>query len=104
VDKTNFQSAEKRSALVTALQETNDAGPGMIILLVAPVSHVYQGGTSVTDAWRSSVYHVTAVSSWAWNATVAEKRAAYQSASKAMDNLRRITPDAAYLVCLNFCT
>ncbi|KAJ7930362.1 hypothetical protein B0H13DRAFT_2228276 [Mycena leptocephala] len=97
VDKTSFQSAEKRSALVAALQETNDAGPGMIILLVAPVSYVYQGGTSVTDAWRSSVYHVTAVSSWAWNATVAEKRAAYQSASKAVDNLRRITPDAAYL-------
>ncbi|KAJ7813344.1 hypothetical protein B0H14DRAFT_3750618 [Mycena olivaceomarginata] len=97
VDKASFQSAEKRSALVAALQETNNAGPGMIILLVAPVSHVYQGGTSVTDAWRSSVYHVTAVSSWAWNATVAEKRAAYQSASKAVDNLRRITPDAAYL-------
>ncbi|KAJ7801760.1 hypothetical protein B0H14DRAFT_2528843 [Mycena olivaceomarginata] len=97
VDKKSFQSAEKRSALVAALQETNNAGPGMIILLVAPVSHVYQGGTSVTDAWRSSVYHVTAVSSWAWNATVAEKRAAYQSASKAVNNLRRVTPDAAYL-------
>ncbi|KAJ7848173.1 hypothetical protein B0H14DRAFT_3108904 [Mycena olivaceomarginata] len=79
--------------LWAALQETNNAGPGMIILLVAPVSHVYQGGTSVTDAWRSSVYHVTAVSSWAWNATVAEKRAAYQSASTAVNNLRRNEAD-----------
>ncbi|KAJ7915363.1 hypothetical protein B0H13DRAFT_406619 [Mycena leptocephala] len=97
VPKTSFQTAENRAALVAALQVTNDAGPGMIILLVAPTSHVYQGGTSVTDAWRSSVYHVTAVSSWAWNATAPEKRAAYQSASNAMDNLRRITHDAAYL-------
>lgn len=70
----------------------------MIILLAPPFSYPHQGGTSVTDAWRSSVYHVTAVAPWAWNATVAEKRTAYQSASSAMDNLRRITPDAAYLV------
>ncbi|KAJ7441526.1 hypothetical protein B0H11DRAFT_2163146 [Mycena galericulata] len=75
-------------ALVARLLDTNDAGPGMIILLALPV---------VTDAWRSSVYHVTTVASWEWNATATEKRAAYHSASSAIDNLRRITPDAAYL-------
>ncbi|KAF8179553.1 FAD-binding domain-containing protein [Mycena galopus ATCC 62051] len=97
IPKTNFETPENRARLVDALQATNDVGPGMIILLVPPVSYVYQGGTSVTGAWRSSIYHVTAVSSWAWNATVAEKRMAYQSASTAIENLRRITPDAAYL-------
>ncbi|KAJ6522585.1 hypothetical protein B0H19DRAFT_973347 [Mycena capillaripes] len=97
VPKTNFQTPESRKSLVAALQAINDAGPGMIILLVPPVSYKYQGGTSVAEAWRSSIYHVTAISSWAWNATTAEKRAAYQSASSAIDNLRKITPDAAYL-------
>ncbi|KAJ6554229.1 hypothetical protein B0H19DRAFT_1262617 [Mycena capillaripes] len=93
----NFQTPQSRTSLVAALQAINDAGPGMIIELVPPISYEYQGGTSVTEGWRSSVYHVTAISSWAWNATTAEKRAAYQSASSAIDNLRRITPDVAYL-------
>ncbi|KAJ7089096.1 hypothetical protein C8R44DRAFT_648958 [Mycena epipterygia] len=97
VNKSNFQTAADRSALVAGLLETNAAGPGMIILLVAPVSFAEHGGTSVTEAWRSSVYHVTAVASWAWNATATDKKDGYQSASRAMDNLRRITPDAAYL-------
>ncbi|KAJ7440768.1 hypothetical protein B0H11DRAFT_2163285 [Mycena galericulata] len=97
VNKSNFQTPANRSALVARLLDTNDAGPGMIILLAPPVSYASQGGTSVTDAWRSSVYHVTTVASWEWNATATEKRAAYHSASSAIDNLRRITPDAAYL-------
>ncbi|KAJ7920463.1 hypothetical protein B0H13DRAFT_1605427 [Mycena leptocephala] len=97
ISKTNFQTHGSRISLVAALQATNDAAPGMLILLVPPVSYKSQGGTSVTDAWRSSVYHVTATSSWAWNATTSEKRAAYRSASNAIENLRRITPDAAYL-------
>ncbi|KAJ7609588.1 hypothetical protein DFH06DRAFT_1376205, partial [Mycena polygramma] len=97
IDRTNFETPENRTALVAALQKTNDAGPGMIILLAPPASYVYQGGTSVTDAWRTSIYHVTAVTSWAWNATAAQKQAAYKSASDAIDPLRRITPDAAYL-------
>ncbi|KAJ7791115.1 hypothetical protein B0H14DRAFT_3094553 [Mycena olivaceomarginata] len=99
IPKSLLSTPSDRAQLVEALQATNDAGPGMIILLVPPVSYVYQeGSTSVTESWRSSVYHVTVVASWAWNATSAEKRAAYQDASRAIDNLRRITPDAA---CLN---
>ncbi|KAF8172523.1 FAD-binding domain-containing protein [Mycena galopus ATCC 62051] len=96
VPRTGFETPENRAALVKALQATNDAGPGMIISLIPPVSFPFHGGTSVTDAWRSSIYHVTTISPWAWNATLAEKRTAYQSASTAIDNLRRITPDAAY--------
>ncbi|KAJ6596316.1 hypothetical protein DFH09DRAFT_1024151 [Mycena vulgaris] len=97
VNKSNFQTPGNISALVAGLLATDTAAPGMIVLLVTPVSYAPQGGTSVTEAWRSSVYHVTAVASWAWNATTTEKRATYKSASSAIDNLRRITPDAAYL-------
>ncbi|KAJ7127341.1 hypothetical protein C8R46DRAFT_1247674 [Mycena filopes] len=98
VPKTSFQTPANRTALVDALLKTNDAGPGMLILLTPPFSYAYQpGGSSITEAWRSSVYHVTALASWAWNATAAEKKAAYQSSSSAIDNLRKITADAAYL-------
>lgn len=72
----------------------------MIILISAPSSYPSDGTTSVTDAWRQSVYHVTVVSAWNWNATEQEKIAHYETASNAIDNLRRITPDAAYLVSL----
>ena len=44
------------------------------------------------------MYHVTVVSTWNWNATVEEKKARYDVASNSIDNLRAITPDAAYLV------
>jgi hypothetical protein len=38
------------------------------------------------------------VSAWNWNATEQEKKAHYETASNAIDNLRKITPDAAYVV------
>jgi len=47
------------------------------------------------------VYHVTTVSAWNWNATLSEKQGHYKTASDAMDNLRRLTPDAAYQVCIH---
>ncbi|KAJ7110724.1 hypothetical protein C8R43DRAFT_162562 [Mycena crocata] len=97
VSKSNFETPEHRSALVKALLATDTEAPGMIILLAPPGSYPAQSRTSVTEAWRSSVYHITAVKSWVWNATATEKRAAYVAASTAMDNLRRITADAAYL-------
>jgi hypothetical protein len=59
---------------------------------------VGDGLTSVTDAWRDSIYHVTVVSAWNYNATLAEKRGHYKVVSDAIDNLRKITPDAAYSV------
>ncbi|KAJ7725699.1 hypothetical protein B0H16DRAFT_279117 [Mycena metata] len=98
IPKSNLRTPADRSALVDAFLHTNDAAPGMIIQLTPPTSYAYQpGATSITEAWRSSVYHVTAVASWAWNATTTEKREAYHSASSAIDNLRNITADAAYL-------
>ncbi|CAK5282291.1 unnamed protein product [Mycena citricolor] len=71
-----FASAASRSALLAALVATDDAAPGTIVLL-APPFNVPGSGTSATPLWRDSVYHVTAVAGWAWNATREEKRAAY---------------------------
>ncbi|KAJ6485359.1 hypothetical protein C8R47DRAFT_1196866 [Mycena vitilis] len=84
IDRSNFQTPENRTVLVAALQKTNDAGPGMSILLAPPVTYPYQGGMSVTDQYLSRYRGCV-------------KQAAYKSASDAIFPLRTITPDAAYL-------
>ncbi|RDB14906.1 hypothetical protein Hypma_016469 [Hypsizygus marmoreus] len=97
ISKNNFRTPSSRSSLVSGLLAADAATPGLIILISAPASFPSTGQTSVTDAWRSSVYHVTIVSAWNWNATVEEKKGHYKAVSKSIDNLRRITPDGAYL-------
>lgn len=88
-----------RSALVSALVAAETATPGMIILISAPSSYPSDGTTSVTDAWRQSLYHVTVVSLWNWNATQQEKKGHYDAVSNSIDNLRKISPGpAAYQV------
>ncbi|TFK34792.1 hypothetical protein BDQ12DRAFT_612887 [Crucibulum laeve] len=97
INKSNFDAPKDRTALVSGLLAADATAPGLIILISAPTSFAGDGQTSVTDVWRSSLYHVTVVSPWNWNATLAEKKAGYDTASKAIDNLRKITPEAAYL-------
>jgi hypothetical protein len=101
INKSNFATPTSRSALVSALVAADTATPGLIILISAPLSYPSDNTTSVTDAWRESVYHITVVSPWNWNATKQEKKAGYEAASNSIDNLRNITPDAAYLVSLS---
>ncbi|KAF5315414.1 hypothetical protein D9619_007344 [Psilocybe cf. subviscida] len=97
VGKSNFATPDKRNETVTALLTAEAATPGLIILLTAPSSVPSSGMTSVTDAWHSSLYHVTVVGHWSWNATIQEKKAQYDRVSASIDNLRKITPDAAYV-------
>ena len=100
ISKGNVETASRREELVSALLAANTATPGLIILITAPSSFPSSGKTSVTEAWRSSLYHVTVISPWNWDATTEEKRQNYKRASDSIDNLRKITPDAAYLVSL----
>ncbi|KAJ7596506.1 FAD binding domain-containing protein [Mycena floridula] len=96
---TSISPAKLQTQLVDALIKADTEAPGLLILMTAPASFPGDGTTSVTDAWRHSLWHVTAVSTWNWNATRVEKRAAYDKASGAIDWLRKITRDqpAAYL-------
>lgn len=98
IPRTSFNNATSRSSLVTAFTTANNLLPSFLILIVAPSSFPGDGMTSVTDAWRSSIYHVTVAVSWSWNATIEDKKAQYSLASSAMDDLRKLTPDAAYVV------
>lgn len=102
VPRSSFNNATSRSTLVSALTTANSLTPGLIILITPPSSFPGDGTTSVTDAWRTSIYHITVVASWNWNATTADKTGQYTLVSNAIDNLRNITPDAAYVVCADF--
>jgi len=97
IPKTLFETKDKQESLVSGLLAADAATPGLIILISAPSAFPHSpGATSVTEAWRSSLYHVTVVSPWNWNATLEEKKQHYKAVSHSVDNLRRITPDAAY--------
>ena len=98
IPRTSFKTSSSKSSLVSAFTAAEALAPGLIILIVSPSSFPGDGTTSVNDAWRTSLFHVTVVTSWNWNATKVEKLGQYRLASKAADNLRSITPDAAYLV------
>jgi hypothetical protein len=98
IPQTLFSNSTSRSTLVSALTAANKMSPSLIILITPPSSFPGDGMTSVTDAWRTSIFHITVVTQWNWNATKADKKRQYTLASSAIDNLRRITPDAAYLV------
>ncbi|KDQ50497.1 hypothetical protein JAAARDRAFT_63111 [Jaapia argillacea MUCL 33604] len=97
IPKANFQTSSSRSELLDALMESFSLSPGLRFLISPPTSYPGDGTTSVTDAWRDSIYHITLVSLWNWNATVAEKKSKYELSSKAIQPLRDITPDAAYV-------
>lgn len=96
INKGSFKTEESREALLEALVAAYHVTPRMILLATAPASFAGDGQTSVTEAWRDSIYHITAVSSWQWNATKVDKLAGYKRVSQSIDNLRKITPDAAY--------
>lgn len=101
IPRSSFKDTTSRSTLVSALLTANTLTPGLIILVTPPSSFPGDGMTSVTDAWRTSIYHITVVSTWNWNATAAEKTSQYKLVSNSINNLRNITPDAAYVVRVN---
>ena len=63
-----------------------------------PYNFAGDGTTSMTEAWRDSIYHVTLDSGWNYNATLSEKTSQYDAVSTGISFLRDITPDAAYSV------
>lgn len=98
VGKANFATAAKRAELLAALVAATRATPTLLFDITTPASFPGDNTTSVTPAWRESVYHVTSKVLWNWNATTAEKQAAYEIVNDSINNLRAITPDASYSV------
>ncbi|KAH9893386.1 FAD-binding domain-containing protein [Cubamyces lactineus] len=89
----NFETESKREELVDRLIPVLDnALP--IVFAVAPYYFKDDGETSVTPAWRNSVWHVTASTFWNYDTSLEQKREIYANASSNMDALREITPQS----------
>lgn len=102
IPRSSFSSFWSRWSLKAALSSAHQVAPSLRFLISPPSTFPsVPGSTSVTEAWRDSVYHITLVKSWGWNATKAEMKDSYEDAKKAIKYLRAITPDAAYLVCFS---
>uniref|UniRef100_A0A0W0FA95 FAD-binding PCMH-type domain-containing protein n=1 Tax=Moniliophthora roreri TaxID=221103 RepID=A0A0W0FA95_MONRR len=97
IDQKNFRTPINQQALIDSLLEASKITPRLLIMLSTPFSFPGDGQTSTTEAWRSSLYHITVTSTWSWNATVDEKRDGYATVQKSISYLRALTPDAAYL-------
>lgn len=100
IPRSSFSSYFRRRSLKHALLSAHTLAPGLRFLVSPPSTFPsVPGTTSVTEAWRDSVYHITLVTSWGWNATRAEMKEKYETSGRAINYLREITPDAAYSVC-----
>lgn len=94
----NFRSPWNRELLLETLIPVMDNAALPLIFAVTPYLFKDDGGTSTTDAWRSSLWHVTASKFWNFDSSSAERKNIYHNMSQSMDRLRKITPDSgAYL-------
>ncbi|KAG6380592.1 FAD-binding domain-containing protein [Boletus reticuloceps] len=99
VPTANFETKKNRNLLVEAMIPSFETASLPIILLVAPYLYNYQGGTSVTDAWRSSLWHVAIADFWNYDTTYGQREQIYASATSSMAPLRALTPKSgAYQV------
>ncbi|KAJ7158393.1 FAD-binding domain-containing protein [Mycena crocata] len=93
----NFADAAGRAALVDALMQTlAHVTFDLSLIATTPYNVPDDGSTSVTEAWRTAVWHAVAEGGWDGAAPVDEETAAYTGISAAADFLRAITPDGAY--------
>ncbi|KAJ7640893.1 FAD-binding domain-containing protein [Mycena polygramma] len=97
VPAANFNSTASRAALVDALMQTlAHVTFDLTLIATTPYNVPDTGATSVTEAWRSAIWHAIAEGGWDGPAPVADEKAAYTGISDAIDFLRAITPDGAY--------
>jgi hypothetical protein len=73
--------------------------PSFRLLLGPPSSHEGDNTSSVHDAWRTAIFHVTLVATFNYDASPADMAAVYKLTDRAIDYVRRLTPNAAYSVC-----
>ncbi|KAK0229643.1 FAD-binding domain-containing protein [Armillaria nabsnona] len=78
--------------LLSTLMQLINTLPASFIFANAPYAFPGDGKTSVTDAWRRSIWDVTFGQVWDYSASPAQQEKAYRDLSGSMDPLRAITP------------
>ncbi|KAF5387457.1 hypothetical protein D9757_007766 [Collybiopsis confluens] len=99
VPEENFATNASQKELHQAILEVVMNSSFAVIFAVAP--HLFNdstGETSVTEAWRTSIWHITSSAFWTFNTTFEEKKTIYNQLSAKMNILRDVTPNGgAYL-------
>ncbi|PBK88213.1 FAD-binding domain-containing protein [Armillaria gallica] len=85
-----FSDSPKK--LLSTLMQLINTLPASFIFANTPYAFPGDGKTSVTDAWRRSVWDVTFGQVWDYSASPAQQEKAYRDLSRSMDPLRAITP------------
>ncbi|KAI0708921.1 FAD-binding domain-containing protein [Cerioporus squamosus] len=88
----NFSTEEKRTELAETLDIVLPKSAAPLIFVVSPYYYKDDGLTSVTPAWRRSIWHIPLAGVWNFNTTKQEKQSILQGLSDAIDPLRAITP------------
>ncbi|KAF7356177.1 FAD-binding domain-containing protein [Mycena venus] len=89
----HFTTASRRADLVTTITTLFDAVDLSIIFATTPFLYGPDNDqTSVSPAWRNSLWHVNVANTWNFNTTVAEVSKKYSSLKVAVDPLRLLTP------------
>ncbi|KAI5122091.1 hypothetical protein M0805_002213 [Coniferiporia weirii] len=94
----NFATEDSRAELVNAILPATGGVPLPIIFQVTPLFFGANGGnttgTSVTPAWRNSMWHVTTSTFWNFNTTFEESVQIFKNLTTNMDVVRNITPNS----------
>ncbi|PPR06693.1 hypothetical protein CVT26_001454 [Gymnopilus dilepis] len=95
VPKANHATAQGRAQILEALLNAFNNTSFSQMCITAPISaNRPDEDTSVNPVWRTALYHVILANTWFFNATLADRQAAYATSSKAANFLRDITPNA----------
>ncbi|GJJ14555.1 hypothetical protein Clacol_008820 [Clathrus columnatus] len=102
IPTSSVSSPEARDTLLKALMSAERIAPGLRFLITTPFNHPLKGNEgelsspSAHPAWRHSIFHVTTVTTWNWNATQSDIAAKYKTASDAILELDFLS-NAAYV-------
>ncbi|KAF7357330.1 FAD-binding domain-containing protein [Mycena sanguinolenta] len=96
IPKALFESAAGRARLVAHLvKQTGELGFPYIPVGTPIAFNYIPGTTSVTPAWRTALWHLTGGSTWSYNSTLAEIRAALNAThSFVNEELAALAPDS----------
>ncbi|KAJ7270281.1 hypothetical protein C8J57DRAFT_306342 [Mycena rebaudengoi] len=99
IPKANFQTPEKRAQLVAHLLRQNAAFGMPYIPVGPPVAFKHEPGTtSISPAWRDTVWQLATGVSWSYNATAEVIRQTLNITHAFVDELRVIAPNSgAYI-------
>ncbi|KAJ7493661.1 hypothetical protein FB451DRAFT_1215052 [Mycena latifolia] len=98
IPKALFETPAGREALVAHLLNQTATHGMPYIPVGTPISFKCTPGTTLTPAWRDSLWHLTSALAWPYNSSVADIRAALGSMHDFVEDLRALAPNSgAYM-------